>query len=147
MPYRCTPPVCFTVNNFSKLKAEKTKWHSPDLYTHEQGYKIYFLVFLNEASTHVGVEVCGKRGEYDAQLRWPARASFTLQLLNQHSDHDHFTKECKSTCYRTKKSTVLIFRDDSFIYLADLEWKAHKQRQCYLKNDCLVFCLQKVEIK
>ena len=45
-PYRSTPPVCFTIDNFSKLKSAKKTWTSPDLYSHEQGYKIHVKEIL-----------------------------------------------------------------------------------------------------
>ena len=95
VPYRCTPPVRFTVNKFSKLKSWKITWFGPDLYTHEHDYKIYCSAVLNEASTHVGVEAYGMQGEYDAQLKWPVRTTFILQLLNQHRYHDHPIIECE----------------------------------------------------
>ena len=36
MPCQSTPPSCFTLDNFSKRKAARKIWTSPDLYTHDQ---------------------------------------------------------------------------------------------------------------
>ena len=94
MPYRSSPPLCFTVHNFNRLKADRKTWTSPDLYTHEQGYKISVKVYPDHGSG-VSVYVWAKPGEHDARLKWPARASFTIQLLNQHRDHAHLTRESR----------------------------------------------------
>ena len=92
VPYQSTPPVCFTLDNFSKLKAGGKTWTSPDMYTHKQGYKIHVIVHPDYCGD-VGVYVRAKPGEHDAELEWPSRASFTIQLLNQHRDHTHHTRE------------------------------------------------------
>ena len=145
MPYRSTPPVCFTLDNFSKLKAGGKTWTSPDLYTHEQGYKIHVKVNPDGVS-YVHIGVWAKPGEHDAQLEWPARASFTIQLLNQHRDHAHCTGERGVNEWGKPTGDKGIIVWWPFISHADLDWNADKQTQ-YLKNDCLVFRLAKVELK
>ena len=145
-PYQSTPPVCFTVHNFNELKADQKTWTSPDLYTQKQGYKICVAVDPNGWSGSgyiVRVAVCVKPGEHDAQLKWPARASFTLQLLNQHGDHAHLIKESGDVEWEKPIRDVHITAWLGIIALADLEWNADKQTQ-YLVNDCLVFRLNNV---
>ena len=151
VPYRSTPPVCFTLDNFSKLKAGGKTWTSPDVYTHEQGYKIHVTVIPDFRGDFffgdgVGMHVYAKPGEYDARLKWPARASFTIQLLNQHRDHAHITREnpVKEWGKPTGDKGIIVWRP--FIGHADLAWNSGKQTQ-YLKNDCLVFRLTNVELK
>ena len=148
VPYRCTPPVCFTMNNFNKLKTDNKTWTSPDLYTHEGGYKIYFRVnpngFFNDGN--VSVLLYSKPSKFDNQLKWPVKATITLQLLNQHRDQDHITMTTKE-CQWSKPTTLTTITGwyNTFPH-ADLEWNDRKQTQ-YLKNDCLVFRLTKVELK
>ena len=137
VPYQSTPPVCFTLDNFSKLKAGGKTWTSPDMYTHEQGYKIHVKVYPDH---HGNVSVCvwAKPGEHDARLKWPARASFTIQLLNQHRDHAHYTAKSGVKEWGRPTGDKRIAGWWPFIFHADLDWNADKQTQ-YLKNDCLVF--------
>ena len=145
MHCQSTLPLCFTLDNFSKRKAARKIWTSPDLYTHEQGYKIHVMVYPDYGDS-VGVRVWAKPGEHDARLKWPARASFTMQLLNQHRDHTHLTEETGVVVWGRPTGDKCIIVWWSFISHADLDWNADKQTQ-YLKNDCLVFRLAKVELK
>ena len=146
VPNRCTPPVCFTMNNFNKLKTDLGDWTSPDLYTHEGGYKIYFRVIPNSVlNSNAFVYPSTKSGEFDDQLKWPVKATFTLQLLNQHRDQDHITKTVE--CQWSKPTIPTSDTSPRYTFPhADLEWNDHKQTQ-FLKNDCLVFRLTKVELK
>ena len=74
----------FTVENFSK---RKTRISTPGMYTHIPGYKFHIVILPTGASrctnetmlTYVYME----HGEYDDQLVWPAKAKFTLELVNQ----------------------------------------------------------------
>ena len=144
-----TPPVSFTIDNFSKLKADGKTWTSPDFYTHEQGYKIYVMVdpdYCGHVVSGVGLRVWAKPGEHDAWLKWPARASFTIQLLNQHRDHAHLTRETGVVVWGRPTGDKHIAGWAPFISSSDLDWNTDKQTQ-YLKNDCLIFRLANVELK
>ena len=145
VPCQRTPPVCFTLDSFNKLKADKKTWTSPDMYTHEQGYKVHVTVNPDYNSS-VSVCVWAKPGEHDARLKWLARASFTIQLLNQHRDHTHLTEESGVWEWGKPTGDQYITGLGSFISHADLDWNADKQTQ-FLKNDCLVFRLANVELK
>ena len=145
VPYRSTPPVCFTLDNFSKLKAGRKSWTSPDMYTHEQGYKIHVTVDP-DLRRGVCVAVYAKPGEHDARLKWPARVSFTMQLLNQHRDHAHYTRESEVYKWEMPTGDKDIAGWWPFTYHTNLDWNSSKQTQ-YLKNDCLVFRLASVELK
>ena len=74
VPCQSTPPLCFTITYFNKLKADRKDWTSPDVYTHEQGYKIHVTVDPDHFGS-VSRCVWAKPGEHDARLKWPARAS------------------------------------------------------------------------
>ena len=79
----------FTIKNFSKEKANHRDavWKGPAMYTHLCGYKFYVGIWPN------GLDSCRNEamivvlyampGEYDHQLVWPAKAKFTLELINQ----------------------------------------------------------------
>ena len=147
VPYRCTPPVCFTMNNFNQLKTDSEQLTGPDLYTHEGGYKIYFTVWPNgvHKNGNMTVSLFTKPGEFGDQLKWPVEATFTLQLLSQHRDQDHITfTSSKYQWSRPTEPTCLTFYPN--VTDGNLEWNRRKRTQ-YLKNDCLVFRLTKVELK
>ena len=145
IPNRCTPPVCFTMNNFNELKTDGREWIGPDLYTHEHGYKMYFVVrptLLACRSTHVSVLLYTKPGEFDDQLKWPVEATITLQLLNRYRDEDHITLTNEWKWSKPTQPTYLTCWHNAISH-TDLEWNGRKRTQ-YLKNDCLAFRLTRV---
>ena len=146
VPYQSVPPVCVSVNNFGKLKADRKTWTSPDLYTHERGYKIFIMVNFGTSSIGPYMKIGAKPGEYDAQLKWPARASFTVQLLNVHRDHAHHIQKRSVEQWVKPTGDIYVTGWVPFIHYTDLDWNADKQTQ-YLKNDSLVFRLTEVEVE
>ena len=148
VPYRSSPPVCFTVRNFNKLKTDNQQWTSPDLYTHEGGHMIRFTVHPNGAANHITVTVSlhAKPGELDQHVEGsnPVKATITLQLLNQYRDRGHFdlTWECE---WSKQSGPTPIDANTGSIPHADLAW-SHQKKTQFLKNDCLVFRLTKVAL-
>ena len=69
----------FEVNYSTEIKSEYT---SPAMYTHLHGYKFYARVYVS-VHNHLCVVLRSMPGEYDDQLQWPARAKFTIELINQ----------------------------------------------------------------
>ncbi len=80
----------FVMGNFSREKAKATTstWKSPDMCTLVWGYKFYVGVDANGYGSGRGksiyVDLWPIRGEFDNKLKWPARAQFTVELINQH---------------------------------------------------------------
>ncbi len=75
-----------------EFTAEKDKdkprdWKSPAMYTHMCGYKFCIGLDANgRGGSHgeaIYAELYVMPGEYDSLLRWPAKASFTLELIHQ----------------------------------------------------------------
>ena len=79
----------FIMKSFSKEKAQDlhSTWKSPTKYTHVSGYKFCIGVDANGRDLGHGksihVAVWGVLGEFDDQLKWPAKANFTIELVNQ----------------------------------------------------------------
>ena len=77
----------FEMKNFSQKKAKSCDWKSPAMYTHVCGYKFCIGVAANAYDygfgNAVGIRLVSMPGEYDDQLKWPANAKFTVQLINQ----------------------------------------------------------------
>ena len=79
----------FEMRNFSaeKRKDKFNDWKSPAMYTHVGGYK--FCVGVDANGYHGGygksiyVDLWATSGEFDDQLKWPAKAEFTVELVKQ----------------------------------------------------------------
>ena len=144
-------PLSFTIYNFQHEKAKKRFIESPPVYSESNGYKFMLGVFLNGEytggrGTHVSVWVYSCKSDHDAELKLPARFTIIVQLLNQHRDQDHHTRDiqCEVTREKIGKGNgYSIGRNWTFIPQADLEWNRDKQTQ-YLKDDCLKFRITKI---
>ena len=77
----------FTLENFSKEKAkdEPNKLDTPPMYTQDCGYKFTIGIDANGFGSSRGkamrVWMKSLPGEYDDQLKWPAKVSFQIELI------------------------------------------------------------------
>ena len=146
----CVPPHDIPYANYQKEKARICpQSYSIPMYTHPGGY-VFMLQFwpigLNDGrNTHLSVSVHLLKGDHDAELKFPAKFTATIQLLNQHRDQDHHTRDIQCEVTRAKIDVVKCYigADWKFIPLATLEWNRDKQTQ-YLKDDCLKFRITKI---
>ena len=142
-------PYHLTMANYAELKGNRTHWFCECFYTHPGGYQCRILVMPNGLhkgdGTHVGVWLYSAAGQFDGTLPWPARATFTIQLLNQYRDQDHVTIT-KSFVWKklTRGHSVGDF-SQTFIRHAELGWNAGKQTQ-YLKDNSLRFRIAEIEL-
>ena len=93
------------------------------MYTHVCGYKFYIGVDANGYSFGRGkavyVNVWGIPGNYDDQLKWPARAKFTIELINQQGREN----ATSTTDIITWKRPVTASRKDwEFLSHQDRSW-------------------------
>ena len=145
------PPFHLTMYNFKQHKSDMTSWYSPNMYTHNYGYKFRVKVNLNWnpaiswwwKEVYVSVYFLSEVGEFDATLQWPAKFTITLQLLNQYRDQDHITVT-KMFQWDPERGYRSQYFTEKLIAHTDLELNAQKQTQ-YLKDDCLHFCITKIE--
>ena len=145
-------PVTFTMPFFEQIKTTNRDWCSPVMYTEFRGYSFRICAYPNGPhngtghGTHVSVGLLREVGSYDAQLKWPVTVTVSIQLLNQHADKDHVTREI-SWKYNKKDTTgTTIWIVHKFISHKELDWNAEKETQ-YLKNNSLQFKVVKVEVK
>ena len=140
------PPYDITLSNYQQEKARNGYIDSPPMYTHPGGYKFELTLFPNGCitgtGTHVSVWVYSLKSDHDAELKFPVKFTITLQLLNQHRDKDHHTRDIQCEVTREMIGDY-IGTDNKFIPHADLEWNRGKQTQ-YLKDDCLQFRITKI---
>ena len=139
----------FEMTNFSKEKAKDTvnDWKSPAMYTHVCGYKFYIGVDANGYDAGHGkavyVDVWGVHGDYDDQLKWPARAKFTIELINQQGGENATSTTDIITWKRTAGRLGGFFR----IKIGDWDgFIKHSKLGDFLVNDTLHFNISKVEI-
>jgi hypothetical protein len=95
----------FTMENFSKKKANGDIWKSPPMYTHPGGYKLCIVINTNEYMPQSEcVELLMMSGEYDDQLEWPVTATFTLELINHFEDGENVAHTVMPTWGRPESS-------------------------------------------
>ena len=145
---KCIPPHDYTFSNYQEVKAIDGFIHSPQMYTHPGGYKFSLRLFPNGlgiCDTHVSVAVISVKGDYDAELKIPVKFTITVQLLNQHRNQDHYTRDIQCEIKTIGMIGWTIGSDSTFIPNADLEWNRDEQTQ-YLKDDCLKFGITKIVV-
>ena len=142
------PPHDITLSDYQQAKARNSYIDSPPMYTHPGGYKFRLRLcpkgWCGGKGTHVSVSVYALKSDHDAELKFPVKFTITIQLLNQHRDQDHHTRDIQCEVTREKIGSRLnIGYDWTLISHAALEWNRGKQTQ-YLKDDCLRFRITKI---
>ena len=141
----------FKMTSFSaeKAKDKTSDWKSPAMYTHVGGYKFYIGVDANGyyfgRGKSVYVNVWGIPGNYDDQLKWPARAKLTIELINQQGREN----ATSTTSIITWKRPVTASRFGNFNRIEiglGYCFIEHSKLGDFLVNDTLHFNVSKVEI-
>ena len=142
----------FEMENFSleKVKDVFNDWKSPAMYTHMCGYKFCIGIAANvRGATHgkaMSVYLYAMQGEYEQQLKWPARVSFTFELLHRHGGlnimHTHTEKQWQKP---TRPCTAINYfaRIQVGNCWAFLE---HSKLADFLYNDSLYFHLSNITV-
>ena len=144
-------PYNITVSNFGQAKLENRMINSLPLSTHSDGYHFYLSLRPNGPmmgdgwGTHVAVWVYYLRCYNEDKLKFPAWFTITLELLNQHTNRCHHTKDIQCEVTSRSINGTCIGGNRKLISHALLDWSAQRQSQ-YLKNDCLKFRITKVII-
>ena len=144
----CVPPHDILYSNYQIANAPCLTVDSASMYTHPGGYMFELTLWANGFNagqgTHVSVSVHSLKGDHDAELKLPAKFTTTVQLLNQHRDQDHHTRDIRCQVTREKVGEPgSIGADWMLIPHAALEWNRDKQTQ-YLKDNCLKFRITKI---
>ena len=98
-PYQVAP-VSFKVTKFSHWLKSKDSWSSSPFFAFEEGYQLHLIVnadgYDEDEGTHVSVFLHLLKGPHDDELEqsghWPLRGTFTIELLNQLNDSDHYSR-------------------------------------------------------
>ena len=115
-------------------------------YTHIGGYKFCLEVYFEfKDAKSISIFACLVRGEHDDNLEWPFEGSFTVDLLNQMKNKNHFSKtfdvnrytdENGTTTSRVIDKEIGVGFGDDFISYADLSCNSTTNTE-YLQDDCL----------
>ena len=97
-PYQVSP-VTFKITRFSQWLKSKSRWYSSPFFAFNEGYQMSLRVDSagDGEGTHVSVFLYLMKGPYDDKLEqsghWPLRGTFTIELLNQLNDSDHYSRQ------------------------------------------------------
>ena len=94
-----TLPVNLTVSNFTEKMKNKEIFSSP-FFVFDKGYLMFLVIYAagygDGKDTHVSVRLRLMKGPHDDKLEqsghWPLRGTFTIELLNQLNDSDHYSR-------------------------------------------------------
>ena len=142
----------FEMTNFSQEKAMDLPcdWKSPAMYTHVCGYKFCIGVDANGyedgRGNSVNVDVWSIPGDYDDQLKWPAKAKFTIKLINQQGGEN---ATCTTDIITWKRPVTAGVPIGTFCRIKIGYYEGfieHSKLGDFLVNDTLHFNVSKVEI-
>ena len=142
----------FAMENFSleKLKDKVDDWMSPAMYTHVCGYKFCIGIAANGRGASRGkvmsVVQYAMRGEHDHLLKWPARVSFTLELLHQHGGQNIISTLTEA---QWQQPTTPYISLNHFTLDQCENWSVfleHSKLADFLDNDALYFHLSNITV-
>ena len=147
-------PVTLKVTKFSQwLKSTKDCYTSPPFFAYEGGYQMFLDVYAagngDGEGSHVSVYLHLMKGPYDDKLEqlghWPLRGTFTIELLNQLNDSDHYIRilqfhhnKCSNCTNRVLESAEAIAGWGESQYMSH-DTLLHHSSNSYYKSDSLIF--------
>ena len=133
----------FEMKNFSHEKAKDLidDWKSPAMYTHMCGYKFCVGVaangYGNGRGKAIGMTLWSMPGEFDSQLKWPAKASFIIEFINQQGGEK---ASYNSGPWQWRKPTVKYCK----IWNVGSDFLKHSELNSFLNNDTLFFHVSRI---
>ena len=143
--------------NFKQYKDNQDVWYSPPRHTHPGGYRFGIAVCADAGYDGMKVYFYSVTGKFDRLLKQNANCTITVQLLNQERDQDHIiiTGTFGLPQMTVDKGYVIsgplgsmnTFGEMVPINLPHRNLKYNAmEKTCYLKNNCLLFRIAKVEL-
>ena len=139
------------MENFG-IEKEKGKgmfslWYGPAMYTHVGGYKFCIGVYANGIGDGQGkamaVQLYSLPGEFDGLLKWPVKANFTVELVNQRGNDNAIAKVCDS--WEKPNIRKFILNVHRFFITEYCHFIEHSQLGDFLVGDTLHFLISKIE--
>ena len=132
-------PVIFKISNFSKeMDDVSDRWSSNSFLAFEDGYEIFLLVSVagSDEYKNLVVSLLFNKNTLQELDYWPLRAMFTVELLNQLTNSDHYDSLIPvdaDSCYLYKKDRNSFICSYSFISMKYL----HQKSNWYLREDAM----------
>ena len=160
LPVDQFPPLIMNMTKFAERKKNREHWYSSPFFTFDGGYlmcvHIYAAGYGDGKGTHVSVFLHLMKGPHDDKLEqsghWPLRGTFTIELLNQLNDSDHYGHKIVMYDYLRSKCSEREVED----YMNSVghgyhQFVAHNiilynRSSEYLKNDTLSFRIKYEDI-
>ena len=149
-PYQIAP-VTFKFTHFSQWLKSKEVWYSGPFFAFDEGYQMHLKVYPADKTegTHVSVYLDLTKGPHDDKLEqsghWPLRGTFTIELLNQLNDSDHYSRmvqfhyhQC-SECTTRVLEEVMAYSGRGYAYFISHDALLHHSNNGYYRNDSLIF--------
>ena len=153
IPNNQVAPVTFVMPNFTEKMKNKNHWYSSPFLAFTEGYQMCLRVvtvgYYSNEDTDVSVLLYLMKGPHDDKLEqsgyWPLRGTFTIELLNQLNDNDHFIYATSLYHYLCNKCTARVTDGDiapkgwGSRYYISREAILHQNNKQYFNNDALHF--------
>ena len=163
-PPHQTAPVISKLTKFSQWVKSRKEWYSSPFFAFNGGYQMCLKVdaagYIMDITkgTHLLLYLCLMKGPHDDKLEqsghWPMKGTFTIELLNQFNDSNHYsyTIHCTDSGFHRVKVDKsieihvmpLVISHDTLFQLNDdtslaISHDTHFQHNGYLKDDTLNF--------
>ena len=125
----------FTMPGYRKVGAKWWK-DAPCFYTHSGGYRLQVVTLADSVYGGMSVHVCVKTGDFDAKLKWPLKATVTLQLVDPSGGYQPYEQSMQGEGKKGPGNDISKWHP--FITHAELEK--------YLHNDSLYFRVVSVNL-
>ena len=131
----------FKITEYEKKTHTRGVFHSQSFYSSIDGYKMSIGIDPSGSGagkgTHVSVLVDILKGDHDDNLDWPFIGTFSIELLNQLEDDNHYCKTVNFTKEQNKRAGSNLGYG-KFIPHSELSHNPFDNTQ-YLKDDTLYF--------
>ena len=131
----------FELNNFRHANKEYFNWKSPAMYTHVCGYKFCIGVYARGCNDVVRLSIFSMPGELDDQLKWPARAKFTVELLKCFGENVSHTRE-----FNWVKATTPYCHLGDFNRISSYGFLEYSKIDDFAFGDSLCFCVSEIQL-
>jgi len=148
-PYQVAP-VTFKITKFSQWLE---RWHSGPFFTFKEGYQMRLVVYGDGSDTgkgtHISLFLHLMKGPHDDKLEqsshWPLRGTFTIEILNQLNNSDHFSSFIQfhhhicSKCTNRVLEGVAAKSTYGIAQFISHDTVLHHNNNAYSKNDTVIF--------
>ena len=138
-------PVVIKMKGYNRMRKNKKRWYSDNIYTHNRGYRLCMYVCPageNEGEgTHLSVYLCLMKGIHDDKLPWPFNSEVEVSLLNQMGNNRHISETVSFDDYDDSIVSGVMHdraKGRGHIMFVSNETLSTSTPACqYLKDDCL----------